>query len=107
MIELALLALLAAASIVLRIAMSRPPRHGLAKAVIGRPDSPALPVRSPVIAADAFSGLPTLPVAPYLSRMPDLPLPDTSLAVLGIEVSMDDNDKQLWLAARDRLSSRP
>ena len=107
MIELAILAVVAGASIVLRIAMSRPPRKGLARGVRGRPDSPALPMLPTTTSAEAIAGPPPqLQVQPRLARMPELPAPDASLGVLGIDVDRDDDDKKLWLLARERLARR-
>lgn len=107
MIELAILAVVVAASIVLRIAMSRPPRKGLAGSVRGRPDSSALPMLPITTSVEALAGPPPhLAVQPRLARMPELPAPDASLAVLGIDADREDDDKKLWLLARDRLARR-
>ncbi len=100
---LAMLALVGGVSIVLRVAMSRPPRRGLSGSVAGRPDSPALPARS-VVVRDEFAPPQPVPVAPFIDRLEPLQPPDTSVAVLGVETSTDESDRRLWLVVRDKLT---
>jgi hypothetical protein len=102
---LAAVGLVGAVSILLRIAMSRPPRRGLAGSVAGRTDSPALPACS-VVVPDELAAPQPLAVQAHLDRLAPLPPPDTSVAVLGVDTDTEDNDRKLWLVARERLTKR-
>jgi hypothetical protein len=109
MIELVVVSLAVAGTVLTRVVMSRPPKHGIAHAlevhahgVIPKQSMPeALPSTSRLLGAP-----PTPSIREALAATPPLPLPETPLALLGVEVDRAEDERQLWLLVRDRLAKR-
>jgi hypothetical protein len=110
MIELVVVSLAVAGTVLTRVVMSRPPKHGIAQGLEGQLAHGVIPGQTIPDGLPPASRLlgppPTPPIREALAATPPLPLPETPLALLGVEVDRSEDERQLWLLVRDRLAKR-
>jgi hypothetical protein len=112
MFDIALLAHVLAGAVLWRIVLSRPPRRGvpggLAAIRLDQPSAPPAEKLERLLPPPALvlGAPPALPLEPTLARAPRLPVPPVAVSVIGIEVDAANDERQLWLLARERLERR-
>jgi hypothetical protein len=105
-IELVVIGLAVAATIAVRVTMSRPPKAGVARALAAPATIGVVPNdahRESLPTAARLLGTPPIPPLPEPARLEP---PAAPLSLLGVESDREDDQRQLWLLARDRLANR-